>query len=69
MPRSWNDWLALLVLLVIPGLWIGQGLGWLALPGEVLGASIAGWTLVLQYYFRKAPPNGGTPPRGAEPHG
>lgn len=69
MPRTWNDWLALLVMLAIPGLWIGQGLGLLALPGEVLGATIAGWTLVLQYYFRKAPPSNGGQAAGGAPHG
>ena len=40
MPRAWNDWLALLVLLTIPGLWIGQGLGLLAMEGPVTGALI-----------------------------
>ena len=51
-----NNLLALLVLiLIIPGLWIATGLGVITLPGEVVGATIMGWTLVLQYFFRKAP--------------
>ena len=54
--QNTNDLIALLLLLVVvPALWITQGLGWLAMPGEVIGATIMGWTLVLQYYFRRAP--------------
>jgi hypothetical protein len=49
-----NDLLALLVLVVIvPLFWILDGLKILSMNGEVMGASIAGWTLILQYYFRK----------------
>jgi len=49
-----NDIIALLLLfLVIPGIWIAEGLHLLELPGEVIGATIAGWTIILQYYFRK----------------
>lgn len=52
--KNTNDVLALLLLIVIiPGLWVGQALGALALSGQVEGATIMGWTLVLQYYFRK----------------
>ena len=52
--EDFNDLLALLTLIVIiPGLWVGAGVGWLALPGEIIGATIMGWTLVLQFYFRK----------------
>lgn len=59
MPKNVNDWLALFILLVvIPGLWLAVGLGTVQLPGEVVGATIAAWTLVLQYYFRKSPPGG-----------
>ena len=50
-----NDIIALLLLLfIIPGLWIAVGLNKLELPGEIIGATIAGWTIILQYYFRKA---------------
>jgi hypothetical protein len=55
-PQNWNDVLALgLLFFIIPALWILQGLKILELAGEVIGASIMGWTLVLQYYFRRAP--------------
>ena len=57
MLERFNDLLAiLLAVIVIPLIWLGQGLGWLALPGEVIGATIAVETLVAQYYFRKSPP-------------
>ena len=50
-----NDIIALiLLLLIIPGIWVAQGLKALVLPGEIIGATIAGWTIILQYYFRKA---------------
>lgn len=57
MKMNFNNLLALLVLIIIiPGLWVVTGLGVISLPGEVIGATIAGWTLVLQFFFRKAPP-------------
>jgi len=40
---------------IIPALWILTGRGILNLPGEIIGATIAGWTLLIQYYFRKKP--------------
>lgn len=55
MPRVWNDYLAVLILLGVPLLWV-----FAALNEIVLGATISGWTLVIQYYFRRAPdPTGG----------
>ena len=61
MFKNINDLLALLLLVVvIPAVWFLQARGIITLPGEVTGATIAGWMLVLQYYFRKSPPNGGS---------
>jgi hypothetical protein len=57
--KTFNDRLALLLLVVIPVIWIVQGLGKLTLSPEVTGALIVTWTLIIQYYFRKSPPNGG----------
>ena len=54
-PKSWNDFLALLVLVTIPVLWGLQAKSDFELAGEVNGALIATWTLVVQYYFRRAP--------------
>lgn len=65
MPRNWNDVLALVLLFVIPALWVLQGLKTLELVGEVIGATIMGWTLVLQYYFRRAPAPSDTPDSGS----
>lgn len=54
MIKKFNDLLALITIAgIIPGLWIAQGIGLISLPGEVIGATIMGWTLLLQYYFRK----------------
>ena len=50
-----NDIIALILLIpIIPGLWVSVGCDLIKLPGEIIGATIAGWTLILQYYFRKA---------------
>ena len=52
---EFRNLMALLIAVVIfPGIWVVQGLGWLALPGEVIGMTIAGETLILQFYWRKA---------------
>lgn len=54
MIKGINDLLALLVtVLVFPVLWVLDGCGVISLPGEVLGATIAVFTLIVQYYFRK----------------
>ena len=55
MIKNFRNLLALLIaVIVFPGIWVGQGLGWLNLPGEVMGATIAIETLVGQFYFRKS---------------
>ena len=54
MIKGINELLALLVtVLVFPVLWVLDGCGVISLPGEVLGATIAAFTLIVQYYFRK----------------
>ena len=51
---NFNNLLALLiVVLVVPGLWIADALGTMSLNGEIKGATIAAWALVIQHYFRK----------------
>ena len=55
MLKNHRDLLSILLgVVVIPGIWIAQGFGYLALPGEVIGSTIAIETLVAQFYFRKA---------------
>ena len=57
MFKNQRDFLSVaLGVIVIPGIWIAQGLGYLTLPGEVIGATIAAETLVVQFYFRKSEP-------------
>lgn len=48
-PKTWNDWLALLVIVGVPVMWV-----WGNVNEMISGASIAGWTLVLQFYYRKS---------------
>lgn len=50
--KTFNDRLALITLLIITGLWIGQR--WIKLPEAVIGATILQFGLILQFYFRKA---------------
>ena len=50
--KRFNDRLAIiLAAVIIPGLWVANT--WLQMTGEIIGASIVAWTLVVQYYFRK----------------
>lgn len=56
MFKGINDLLALVVVvLIIPAFWILDGLKIVEFNGEVLGATIATWTIIVQYYFRKKP--------------
>ena len=57
--KTWNDRLALLLLLVIPLLWLASGRELITLAPEVTGALIVTWTMIIQFYFRRQPPNGG----------
>ena len=57
--RTFNDRLALFLLVVIPALWFLTGYKIIELAPEVTGALIATWTLVVSYYFRKKPPSNG----------
>lgn len=55
MIKNFRDLLALLVgVIVFPGLWALQGLGIVAIPEGVIGATIAIETLIAQFYFRKS---------------
>ncbi len=54
MIKNFRDLLALLIgVVVFPGLWALQGIGYLTIPEGVIGATIAIETLVAQFYFRK----------------
>jgi len=57
MFKNQRDLLSILLgVFVIPGIWVAQGIGYLTLPGEVIGATIAAETLMVQFYFRKSEP-------------
>ena len=54
MFKNHRDLLSVLIgIILIGGLWVTQGKGIIALPGEVIGATIAAFTLIVQFYFRK----------------
>lgn len=57
-PQNFNDFLALILIVLIVGLWVMQGLTTVALREDVNGALVVLFTLVVQFYFRRAPPNG-----------
>jgi len=61
VPQNFNDTLALLLLIGLPVMWVAGSHFKLKLPGEIIGVTIAAFTLVVQFYFRKAPPNGEPP--------
>ena len=54
IPQNFNDLLCLIVMGMIFTLWLLSGYGKINLNPEVLGASIAFFTIIGQYYFRKA---------------
>ena len=54
MIKNFRDILALILVLLILGFWIVQGLGLIAISEVVIGATISIFTLVAQFYFRKA---------------
>ncbi len=59
MLKNTNDLLAVWLITLIIGLWVLQGRGIISAMPEVSGATIATFTLVVQYYFRKSPPSNG----------
>ncbi len=53
IPQTFNDFLALVLIFGIVALWVLVGKGILNLQGDVIGALIVTWTLIVQFYFRK----------------
>ena len=60
--KTFNDTLALLLLAGLPVMWVADAYFKLKLPGEIIGATIAAFTLVIQHYFRKQGPTNGESP-------
>ena len=54
IPQNFNDSLCLFLMAMIFVIWILDGLKVIAFNQEVLGATIAFFTLIGQYYYRKA---------------
>jgi hypothetical protein len=54
LPQNFNDFLCLFLISLIVALWILAGTKIVELPPEVIGALIVTWTLLVQFYFRKA---------------
>jgi len=53
--KTFNDVLALVLGVMFPTLWVLHGLGTICLPDIALGATITLETLIVQFYFRRAP--------------
>lgn len=54
--KHFNDPFALFVVSVIASLWALDGRQVIELPEQVAGGLVAAFTLIVTYYFRKAPP-------------
>ena len=55
MFKNYRDYLALFAgILVFPVLWIIHGLGIVAIPEGVIGATISIETMIFTFYFRKS---------------
>jgi hypothetical protein len=51
---NFRNILALLAFIgIIPALWILEGKGTINVGDTIIGATIAVWTLIAQFYFRK----------------
>ncbi len=51
---KFNEWLGLIVLLIILGIFAYMVVNRLELNTAVTGALVSGFTIVLQFFFRKA---------------
>lgn len=55
IPQNFNDFLALVLIVLIVTLWIVQGASKVILREDVNGALVVIFTLIIQHYYRKAP--------------
>ena len=64
MLKNHRDLLSILLgVVAIPAIWVLQGLGYLALPEIILGATVSIETMIAIFYFRKkGGENGSAPP-------
>ncbi len=55
MLKNQRDLLSVLLgVVILPGIWILQGAGIIAVPEIVLGATVSIETMIAMFYFRKA---------------
>jgi hypothetical protein len=59
LPQNFNDFLALILIILIPLMWALQGANKLSFPTEVNGGLLVTWTLIIQFYYRRTPPKDG----------
>lgn len=52
-PRTWNDVLSVAVIIGLPLFWYLLLMAQFAGSDIVIGTTLGGWTLVVQFYFRK----------------
>ena len=60
--KTFNDTLALVLLVLYVGLWVADAMNKVDVPDIVTGATITHLTMVVTFYFRKQPPNGAAGP-------
>lgn len=53
IPKSWNDALSVPVIVLLPLMLVFVYANGIPLPEIVIGALVAGWTLAVQFYYRK----------------
>lgn len=54
--KRFNDRLGLIITVGLPMFW-ALNAKFFDMPEMVIGATVTGWTLVVQYYFRKKTPD------------
>lgn len=57
---NFRNWFAVMVVLLIVGLWVGDKYLPIPVSEQVVGATILAFGLIIQFFFRKA--GGSTPP-------
>ena len=62
LPHNFNDTLALILIFMIPALWILDGSEdvKISIGEQVEGALILAWGIIVQFYFRRKPPDTGS---------
>ena len=53
MFKKFNNVFAILLTILIVGMWILHGLGIVTVPEIILGATISAFTMIVTFYFRK----------------